>query len=628
MSDSRLFTSFHEKLMMLSHSADFINDRRDRKLAALAELCAEALGIERVSVWQLSHGHDRITCEYLFDSDQQSGGTADYDPSDPLVLYRDDHPHYFELLGKARLIDASNARTDPATLSFRDNYLIPLGIHSMLDAPIFDGARPSGVICLESLSLHNWTLPELSFVVAVADTISLINTHEAWLDSKRKLDYITHFDSLTGLVNLNSLRDRMGYLVSKARRKNRGAFLLVWVDLDRLKAINDGLGPQVGDSVIAETGRRLSEMKLAGKDLLARIGGDEFALILDSDAQSESVEEISDRIRREIHRPFNFHDQQLTLSASLGICEFPTDGHDAESLLRSAEAAMYCAKQRGQSQACRFDTSIQNTARSRFALERELRHAIHHDTLDVYYQPIYNGDVSALVCAEALVRWEHPKRGLLPPIEFLEVARSAGLMYELGRCVLRRVCLHLQQARSRHIQMPVITVNLAAEQVLTPELPNDIAVICQEYGVCPSALHFEVTEDAIRGDSKALRTTLNRIVEAGSELAIDDFGTGYSSLSRLKSLPFSKIKIDRSFIMDIPDDEDDCAITLSIIGLAKGLGLSVVAEGVETQAHEQWLQAQNCQFLQGYRYSKPVPFAALMEQFVLNDQIPIQRYRD
>ncbi|MDX1754574.1 MAG: sensor domain-containing phosphodiesterase [Marinobacter sp.] len=628
MSDSRIFTSFHEKLMMLSHSTDFINERRDRKLAALAELCAEALGIERVSVWLLSHGHDRITCEYLFDESLRKAGAAEYDPTEPLILYRNDHPRYFELLGKARLIDASNAREDPATLSFRDNYLIPLGIHSMLDAPIFDGARPSGVICLESLRPHNWTLPELSFVVAVADTISLINTHEAWLDSKRKLDYITHFDSLTGLANLNSLRDRMGYLVSKARHLNHSAFLLVWVDLDRLKAINDGLGPQVGDAVIAETGRRLSELKLPGKDLLARIGGDEFALILDSAAQSEAVDRISDRIRREIQRPLKVHGQQLTLSASLGICEYPTDGDDAESLLRSAEAAMYCAKQQGQSQACRFDTSIQATARSRFALERELRQAIHNDTLNVYYQPIYNGDASAMVSAEALVRWEHPERGLLSPMEFLEVARGAGLMYELGRCVLRRVCLHLQQARSRHVQMPVITVNLAAEQVLKPELPDDINAVCKDFGVCPSTLHFEVTEDAIQGDSNALRTILKRLVKAGSELAIDDFGTGYSSLSRLKALPFSKIKIDRSFIMDLPNDEDDCAITLSIIGLAKGLGLSVVAEGVETEAHEQWLQAQGCQFLQGYRYSRPVPFATLLERFIFNARVPIAPYRD
>ncbi len=648
MSDSRLFTRFHEQLMQLSHSAEFINDHREQKLAALTELCAKALGMDRVSVWQLSHGHDRLSREHLFDRNRRPADTPAPDTAEPPLLYRSDHPRYFQHLEKARLIDASHAQTHSATQTFTANHLIPLGIQSMLDAPIFDGARPSGVICIESLALHHWTLPELSFVVAVADTISLINTQEAWLDSKRKLEYVTRFDSLTGLANLNSLRDRMGYLISKIRRRKTGRFALLWLDLDRLKTINDGLGPQVGDAVIAEVGRRLSELKLPGKDLLARIGGDEFALILDHGPLLDALDQLANRVRQEIEPPLKVQGQQLCLSASLGICEYPGDGHDAESLLRSAEAAMYHAKQRGLGQTCRFDSSIQTTARSRFAMERELRQAILNEALEVHYQPIYSSDVrtpasaealdgaealidaeasvsaAAPVSAEALVRWAHPDRGLLTPIEFLEVARGAGLMYELGSCVLRLVCRHLQQARARQAKLPVISVNLASEQVLNPKLPDDIASICQEFGVCPSALHFEVTEDAIQGDSKTLRTTLNRIVAAGSELAIDDFGTGYSSLARLKSLPFSKIKIDRSFIMDIPDDEDDCAITLSILGLARGLGLSVVAEGVETLAHEQWLRAQNCEFLQGYRYSKPLPFEAFLKRFILNHATTIR----
>ncbi|MDV2077200.1 putative bifunctional diguanylate cyclase/phosphodiesterase [Marinobacter xestospongiae] len=621
MSDSRLFTDFHERLMKLSHSTEFINESRDRKLAALTTMCATALDVERVSVWHLSHGHDRLTCEHLC----IDGDTVVQDKA--LELHAREHPRYFEALGRARLIDANDAPHDKRTASFARDYLIPMGIQSMLDAPVFDGARPSGVICLEALQHREWTLPELSFVVAIADTISLINTHTAWLESKRKLDYLTHYDSLTGLPNLHSLRDRVEYLVSKANRRRQGPFALLWLDLDRLKTINDGLGPQVGDQVIAETGERLSNLQINGKYLLARIGGDEFALLLRASGDGHGLDGLVKQVQQSIQAPFVLQDQHLSLTASLGICRYPDHGHDAETLLRSAEAAMYHAKKRGQGQACWFDSSIQITARSRFALERDLRYAILNDELTVHYQPIFDGTGKLMVSAEALVRWQHPERGMLPPIEFLEVARGAGLMNELGDCVLRQVCRDIQVARERQQPLPVISVNLAAEQVLTAELPERVAAVCKNFGVSPQALQFEVTEDAIQGDSQTLRTTLTQLVAAGSELAIDDFGTGYSSLARLKSLPFSRIKIDRSFIRDIPTDEDDCAITLSIIGLAKGLGLSLVAEGVESLEHEQWLQSHHCDYLQGYRYSRPVCFDDLCNHFLDDLPRPAQDYQ-
>ncbi|QSP93349.1 sensor domain-containing phosphodiesterase [Marinobacter salinisoli] len=616
MSENRLFTDFHERLMKLSHSPEFIQDEREQKLAALTELCASALEVERVSIWQLSHGHEQLTCEYLHDAKAEASGAPRYDSTHPLVLLGDEHPRYFEALCNARVIDASDAQTDERTNTFSKGYLTALGIQSMLDAPIFDGSRPSGVICLEAMHRRTWTLPELSFVAALADTVSLINTHEAWVESKRKLDYVTHFDTLTGLANLNTLRERMGYQISKARRHGHHHFLLIWTDLDRLKTINDGLGPQIGDAVIAEIGRRLGEMHVPGKDVLARIGGDEFALLLTTVPRGQELDKLNRRILETISQPIETQGQSINVTASLGTCRFPGDGRDVDDLLRSAEAAMYHAKSQGPNQARPFDNSIQATARSRFALERELRLAIHERKLDVFYQPIFDNSGKQMVGAEALVRWHHPERGLLPPIEFLEVARGAGLMRELGECVLHRVCQDIQHASRQKLNLPVISVNLASEQVLAPNLPEDIQAICAEYRVSPGRLHFEVTEDAIQGDSQILRNTLTKLVEAGSALSIDDFGTGYSSLSRLKSLPFSRIKVDRSFIRDIPGDEDDCAITLSIIGLARGLGLDIVAEGVESEEHERWLRAHDCQFLQGFKYSKPVPFNELVSKFL------------
>lgn len=607
MHDTDTFVTFHKALTELSHSPAFIDMKRPQKLAGLTALCASLLNVDRVSVWWFPEERDRIESEWLHTADSATG--------DKSSLYQSDNPEYFSALETERVLSVRDAQTDPRTQRFAPDYLIPLNILSMLDAPVFDGARLSGVVCLESTHQRDWTLPEISFVIAIADTISLINTHEAWFHSQRALEYVTRYDSLTGLSNIESLRDRIGHLADKIERRGLGSLALIWIDVDRLKSINDGLGPQVGDNVIAEVGRRLKKLSVPGKDALARIGGDEYALIVRNHTMRDSLELTASRIRQEINKPIRLNGHSITVGASLGICHLPADCETTEELLRGAEGAMYNAKQRGRDQACFFDSSIQVTARSRFVLENELRAAISDHTLEVFYQPIMSTAGMKLESLEALVRWHHPQRGWLSPIEFLEIARSGGLMYALGECVLRRVCEHWQQAHDQGITLPEISVNLAAEQVLVPELPSLIRETCQEHGMPVSALHFEVTEDSIQGDFSSLNSILEELVADGASLSIDDFGTGYSSLSRLKSLPFSRIKIDRSFINQLPDDEDDCAITLSIIGLARGLGLSVVAEGVETEAHEQWLFHQGCDYLQGYRYSKPLPFEVLTEQY-------------
>jgi len=607
MHDTDTFVVYHKALMELSHSPAFIDKKRSQKLADLTAVCAKLLNVDRVSVWQFPEERDRLVSEWLH--------TRDGACEENSQLHQPTNPAYFAALETERLLCVEDAQSDPRTCAFNEDYLEPLGIRAMLDAPVFDGASLSGVICLESTLRRKWTLPEISLVIAIADTISLINTHEAWVDSKQALEYVTRFDSLTGLSNIESLRDRIDHLATKIERRGVGSFALIWVDVDRLKSINDGLGPQVGDDVIAEVGRRLKQIAIPGKDLLARIGGDEYALIVRYNTRRDALARTASRIRQEISKPIRLTGHSITVGASLGICHLPEDCKTTEELLRGAEAAMYNAKQRGRDQACFFDSSIQITARSRFALEHELRAAVRNHTLDVFYQPIMDATGLKVESLEALVRWQHPERGWLSPIEFLGIARGGGLMYALGECVLRRVCEHWQQATGKGIRLPEISVNLAAEQVLVPELPGLIRETCREHGVPVSALHFEVTEDSIQGEFTTLTTILEELVADGASLAIDDFGTGYSSLSRLKSLPFSRIKIDRSFISNLPDDEDDCAITLSILGLARGLGLSVVAEGVETEAHERWLCEQGCDYLQGYRYSRPLPFDTLVTEF-------------
>lgn len=609
MRDSDTLVLHHKALMELSHDATFINQPRQQKLASLTRLCAQLLEVERVSIWAFPSERDRIASEWLHDRHAPRGDAGEQ--AAQLSLYRSEHPAYFDAIGTERVIAVERAQTDPRTRSFTRQYLGPHGIHAMLGAPLFDGERLSGVICLEARQNREWTVPEISLTVAIADTVSLMNTYEAWIRSQRALDYISRFDPLTGLANMGSLRDRTSHLIKKIKRRGLGSLAMVWIDVDRLKVINDGLGHQAGDQVLAEIGRRLQEVTVSGKDYLARIGGDEFALLIRNQTYPEALDKAADLIQQTICSPIPVSERELSISASLGICHYPGDCGETEELLRGAEAAMYHAKGLGQAQSTLFDSEIQMTARSRFALESDLRVALAQGDLDVFYQPIMNRSADRIESLEALVRWHHPHRGWLSPIEFLDVARSAGLMYQLGTRVLERVCQHWRASRDNGVHLPTLSVNLAAEQIQVAALPALIRKTCSHYSMPVSALQFEVTEDAIQGESGLLGHVLGDLVEAGAELAIDDFGTGYSSLARLKSLPFSRIKIDRSFIKNLPEDDDDCAIIRSILGLARGLGLSVVAEGVETEAHEQWLLRHQCDYLQGFRYSKPLPIDQL-----------------
>tara|TARA_R100001440_G_scaffold26791_6_gene43869 strand:+ start:10307 stop:12214 length:1908 start_codon:yes stop_codon:yes gene_type:complete len=613
MSENTIFIEFHEALAKLSHSQDFINDNRERKLTLLTELVSRLLNAGRVSVWQLNTARNQITSEILFVAKPGSTtGTVDTTSS---VLNSTDNPAYFEALTTARVIDASSARSDPRTQAFTNGYFDVLDIHSLLDAPIFDGSRLSGVVCIESHTLRRWTLPEISFVIAIADTISLINTHDNWQRSQRQLDYVTHYDSLTGLPNLQSIRERLTQLIRKSRTDDQRRITLIWIDLDRLKTVNDGLGATAGNMIIAEIANRLRSLYVKGRDKLARIGGDEFALLLRNAESDCAVSDALQRIQSCISEPIQVANRAVSMTASVGVCHYPVDGQDGEALLRSGETAMYHAKSSGRAQIQYFNADIDTSARSRFVLESELRNAIRERQLEVYYQPIMDTKTGRFVSNEALVRWHHPERGWLSPIEFLDVARNAGLMLELGNAVIERVCEHRREAARRKQPMAPTAVNLASEQVLDDQLAHKIGKTLRQYGVSGNELHFEVTEDAIKGDSNTLKTSLNALVALGCQLSIDDFGTGYSSLSRLKHLPFSKLKIDRSFIQDIPADKDDCAITLSILGLARGLGMQVVAEGVETEAHKHWLEAEGCDHLQGYLFSRPLPFEQLLQSF-------------
>lgn len=608
MSDREEFVAFHEALLQLTHAGDFLAQSRRQKLARLTRLCAELLDMDRVSVWEYYADDQSIRCEVLYDLKRRAV-TAETEP-----LHASDHPEYFAALHEYRLIDAADARQDPRTRTLTHSYLETTGIQSILDAPIYSGTHLSGVMSLESLRPREWSLAGLSLVSVMADTISLINTYEDWKASQTQLNYMTYFDELTGLANRQALEERLQRLMSSGPRGTGEALTLLWIDLDRMKSINDGAAPHVGDRVLAKVGARLRHLHLSGKDQVARMGGDEFIVLLRRQSSQDMLLDNTRRVRMAISRPIVVDDHRINLTASLGIATYPQDGKDAASLVQNAEAAMYHAKTMGRDRAQFFHRDLSADVQSRFRLEHDLRQAIEEQHLVLHYQPILERSGTRATALEALVRWPHPEFGLVSPVEFLPLAREANLMNALGDCVLELVCRDIQRCQGAGITLPQICVNLASEQIVDPGLPEQIGSLLQKFGINGDALCFEVIEDQIKGDSEQLRLTLNNLVSLGVELAIDDFGTGYSSLTRLKQLPFRKLKIDRSFVSDLPDDANDCAITLSILGLARGLGLEVIAEGIENERQLEWLMQHDCDYFQGFHFARPQPLDELLKQ--------------
>ena len=607
MEQIQTFFGYHKALTQLLHGRGFTGQNKRNKLEALSALCGELLKVGNVSIWTLSLCGDHLDREVFYSQ-------APADRNHGSSLSRDQHCAYFSALDAAEIICADDVRTDPRTRSLHPYYLNKTQIvASMLDAPVFDGNRLCGVICLESVQPRQWDLADIACVTAVADTISLINTHEAWLNSRKELDYITHHDDFTGLLNLRSLRNR---IQQQMEQQTRESFALLWFDIDRLNAINNGMGQQVGDAVVSEVAARLRGMLLPGKDMVARVGGDEFAMIYRFPQGGATMDETLDTILETINYPIRVGEQKVQISASIGISLFPHDGGDVSTLLRHSELAMYHAKACGRRQAQYYNQDISTTAKARFLLESQLTDAIDNDGLTVFYQPIMPADGNAVVSAEALVRWQHETQGFMSPAAFLPLAYEAGLIASLDLWVLERVCRDIQQSRELGLPMPPVAVNLSADSIMDPLLADKIWERLQRYQVPGAQLELEVIEDAIKGDSKVLRRTLEELVRMGIKLSIDDFGTGYSSLLRLKNLPFTKLKIDRSFIQDLPQDPDDCAITLSILGMARGLGLNVVAEGVENGEQEAWLQHQGCNYLQGFKYHQPMPINAFLELLI------------
>jgi len=440
---------------------------------------------------------------------------------------------------------------------------------------------------------------QVSHYVAVFSDISAIKK------SQTDLVRLAHHDPLTDLPNRLLFTDRAEQALAFSRRHNCGCALLL-IDLDHFKIINDSLGHNVGDLLLKAVGDRLQSV--FGKNFtVARLGGDEFAVLAESCAQVAQAVVMAQQVLELMKGAFEVDKHPLFVSASIGISVFPGDALNAEQLLRNADSALFKAKSAGREGYALYTEELTTHAQYRVEVASDLRRALERHELRVFYQPVHDLSTSRLIGVEALVRWEHPQRGLLAPGEFIPVAERTGLIAEIDAWVLEQACLQMKQWQSSGIHLSFVAVNISSRLFTRPELYTLVSTVLTDTGLDPALLELEVTESAVMEDSHVALEQMHRLRALGLRLAIDDFGTGFSSLLRLKQLPVQKLKIDQGFVAGLPQDNDDAAIVRAVIALAQSMGLQVHAEGIEQVEQAQFLLDFNCDLGQGYWFGRPVP---------------------
>ena len=442
-----------------------------------------------------------------------------------------------------------------------------------------------------------------SHYVAVFSDISAIK------NSEHELAHLAHYDPLTDLPNRLLFTDRTEQALASAQTHKRGCALLM-IDLDHFKMINDSLGHSIGDQLLKGVAERLSAMVGPGITL-ARLGGDEFAVLAESCPQMVHAAALAQRIIDGLKEPFQIDGHQLFVNISVGISLFPGDALSAEQLLRNSDSALFKAKSAGRNGYALYTEELTAHAQQRVETAFELRRALEQQELRVYYQPVHDLKTSRLIGVEALVRWEHPQRGLVSPAEFIPIAERTGLIAEIDTWVMRQACEQMCQWQQAGVVLSFVAVNVSSRLFARRELFGQVAKVLRETGLDPACLELEVTESAVMDDPEVALEQMHRLRELGVRLAIDDFGTGYSSLLRLKRMPVQKLKIDQGFVAGLPWDEDDAAIVRVIIALAQSMGMQVHAEGIEQVEQAGFLLEHGCDLGQGYWFGRPVPAGQL-----------------
>jgi diguanylate cyclase (GGDEF)-like protein len=436
--------------------------------------------------------------------------------------------------------------------------------------------------------------------------------------AEAKVRHLAYHDNLTGLPNRQYFANKLRQAIRHARKHDQ-MLATLYIDLDRFKRINDTLGHRVGDALLKAVAKRLDHSvrhadSIARVDAvdenevrLARLGGDEFVVLIEGIETEAQVDAVADRIRTSLLAPFKYDGHQFVVTPSIGIALYPRDGKRLDDLMMHADMAMYEAKSSGRNGHRYYSKSMNLRSVERLDLENELQNAIRTNAFEVYYQPKVNLDSARIVGVEALLRWQHPERGWIPPAQFIPIAEETGLVMELGNWVVQQACQQVKTWQRKGINDISVAINVSSRQFCRDDLLDSVLRIVWDSGIRPENLELEITESMLMRDVDDTRATLHAFKDAGLRISVDDFGTGYSSLNYLKQFPIDSLKIDRSFVQDLHRDRDDAAICAAILAMAKELDLSVVAEGVESEEQLEFLRRHRCDQVQGFLFGKPVP---------------------
>ncbi|HHX61588.1 MAG TPA: EAL domain-containing protein [Epulopiscium sp.] len=520
----------------------------------------------------------------------------------------------FEQLKKNKVVHIDDISAMPPEARAEQEQLMRQKVKTFVTVAIGKDNDIDGFIGFESLLSHKkWSEEEIKQIGILSN---LIAQGLAKIKDEKEIEYMAYYDTLTTLPNRFLFKDRTNQGIRLAKKNGKQAAVL-FLDLDDFKAVNDTIGHKGGDELLKEVANKLR--KSVGKtDTVARFGGDEFMILLNDINNEEDIFKVVDLIMALFGEPFNIQGQDFLVTSSVGIAVYPGDGEEADLLIENADMAMYKAKEKGKNQYTVYTTKMKEEVEMNIILSNDLSSAIERNELVVYYQPqvdIVSGRINGL---EALLRWEHPEKGMISPGVFIPLAEKNGLINSIGEWVLRTACIQTKKWQDMNLPPLRMAVNLSAIQLISPSIVNLVKDILKESNLASEYLEIEITESAAIKESIYIEEALAKLKNIGVTIAIDDFGTEYSSLSRLKLLPIDRIKIDMQFTQGIESNEKDRAIIMVIINLAKNLGLNVIAEGVETKGQLDFLNQKLCDDVQGYYYYKPMPMAEVEE--VLREQ--------
>ena len=435
---------------------------------------------------------------------------------------------------------------------------------------------------------------------------------------EQQLKHLARHDPLTGLPNRLMFQDRLQQAIALSKQTNH-KFSVFFMDLDNFKIINDTMGHEVGDALLKEVALRLVDTR-PEMDMVARLGGDEFAFIINKIGVIEDAVRFAHRLNQLLKKPITVNGHTINMGSSIGVTIYPDDANNSEELLRNADIAMYQAKDNGRNTTCFFTREMNVKLQKNKEILNDLAKSLTQDQFELYYQPLFAINDNSLVGAEALIRWHHPDKGMIPPDQFIAVAEQSGLINELGDWVLAQACREINTFADVGISGIRVAINISPVQFRRKDFLQHMLLILKQYNVSTDCIELEITEGAVMYNVDQAIKTMQALHDAGFQLAMDDFGTGYSSLSYLKRFPIQKVKIDQSFISDLENDDDSKSITTAIIQMSHSLGLDVLAEGVETKAQLQYLQEEKCDYVQGYYTGRPMPASEFINKFSMSEK--------